>query len=128
MRPGVVCNERAGCGPTRKGAGIMRVWLKRLGTVLVVLVLAAAGVLAFAWWKTDRAMARVYAVNDPPLTVANDAEARARGGHLYATRGCADCHGDNGGGRLVVDAGPVMHLVAPNITSGGRLRGLSVDA
>lgn len=43
-----------------------------------------------------------------------------RGRYLYASRGCADCHGADGAGRVFVDdpsAG--MHLRGPNITRGG---------
>src|SRR5205085_2458360 len=58
-------------------------------------------------------------VNDPPLEIANDAATLGRGRHLFATRGCQDCHGMGGVGHLVFDAGPVIRVVAPNITPSG---------
>lgn len=105
----------------------MKTWLKALGTLLGVIVLAAAGLLAVAWWKTDRAMMRTYEVNDPPLNMVRDDATLARGAHLFATRGCADCHGADGAGKLVLDAGPVIKVIASNISPAGVVKGLSGD-
>jgi len=105
----------------------LRSLLKWIATLLGVLVLAALLAFGLAWLKTDRARAKTYAVNDPPLTVPRDAATLAHGGHLFATRGCADCHGADGAGKLVFDAGPVIKLVAPNITPGGIIKGLTAD-
>jgi mono/diheme cytochrome c family protein len=49
-------------------------------------------------------------VNDPALAIPTDSHALAQGAHLYATRGCADCHGADGAGREVFDAGPVVRV------------------
>jgi len=106
---------------------IMRKLLKWIAPLLGVVVLAALLAFGLAWLKTDRAMARTYAVNDPPLTLPTDAAALAHGKHLFVTRGCAECHGDDGAGKLVFDAGPVIKLVAPNITRGGVTKGLTAD-
>ena len=105
----------------------MMKWLKRLGMLLGAVVLAVVGLVAFAWWKTNQSMARTYVVNDPPLTIVRDADTLAQGAHLFATRGCADCHGADGAGKLVLDAGPVVKVVAPNITPGGVVKGISAD-
>jgi mono/diheme cytochrome c family protein len=105
----------------------MKKWLKRLAMLLAVIILATVVLVAIAWWKTAQGLARTYVVNDPPLTLARDPETMARGAHLFATRGCADCHGADGAGKLVFDAGPVIRLVAPNITPGGVVKGISGD-
>jgi cytochrome c553 len=97
----------------------MRRFLKWLAGFVGVLVLAAVALYAVAWFHSERAMAKTYTVSDPPLVVNRDPETLARGAHLYATRGCGDCHGANGEGQLVFDAGPVIKLAAPNITHGG---------
>jgi mono/diheme cytochrome c family protein len=105
----------------------MRRILKWLGG-LVVLVLVLAGVaLGYAHWKVAEAGKRVYAVADPPLAVARDPATLARGAHLFATRGCADCHGKDATGALAFDAGPVGIVHGPNLTRGGRLAGRSAD-
>lgn len=105
----------------------MRKFLRWTATLVGLLVLMAVLAFGLAWVKTDRGLARRYVVNDPPLTVPRDAETLAHGAHLYATRGCADCHGATGAGRLVFDGGPVLKLVAPNITSGGAIARLTPD-
>lgn len=105
----------------------MRKVLKWIATLLGVLVLAALLALGLAWIKTERGMAKTYVVDDPPLTLPGDAAALDRGKHLFVTRGCSECHGAGGEGKLVFDAGPVIKLVAPNITAGGIVRGLTVD-
>lgn len=94
---------------------------KRVGIALGVVVALAALGYGAARWSFARAAAATYVVQDPPLLVQRDAEALALGAHLYATRGCADCHGKDAAGRLFLDAGPVGQLHAPNLTRGGRL-------
>jgi mono/diheme cytochrome c family protein len=47
-----------------------------------------------------------------------DAPAIDRGLYLYTTRGCTDCHGDDGGGHTLVDDGHGTRLAGPNITRG----------
>lgn len=105
----------------------MRKFIKLLAGLVGVLVLAALGLYAVAWYRSEQAMARTYVVADPPLSVQRDPETLARGAHLFATRGCGDCHGANAEGKVVFDAGPVAKVVAPNITKGGRLMNLGAD-
>jgi mono/diheme cytochrome c family protein len=105
----------------------MRRLLKWLGVLVGVLVLAAIALYAVAYFRSEQAMARTYTLSDPPLSVARDAGTLARGAHLYATRGCADCHGKSGEGKLLFDAGPVAKVVPPNITTGGRLKGATPE-
>jgi len=105
----------------------MRKFIKILAGLVGVLVLAALALVAVAWFHSERAMARSYVASDPPLTVSRDPETLARGAHLFATRGCGDCHGAHGEGKLVFDAGPVAKIVAPNITTGGHLMHMNAD-
>lgn len=54
------------------------------------------------------------------LTKVAEKRSVERGKYLAEVRhGCADCHGDDFGGKVVADAMPVIHMVAPNITPGG---------
>lgn len=105
----------------------MRKLLKWIAILLGAVVLLALLVFGVAWLKTERAMARIYVVDDPPLSVQRDAATLAHGAHLFATRGCADCHGDDAAGKVVFDAGPVLKLVGPNLTPGAGLKDMSVD-
>jgi mono/diheme cytochrome c family protein len=105
----------------------MRRLLKWLGLALgLVLVLGLLG-LGYASWRVSHDGARTYAVADPPLAVDRSAANLARGAHLFATRGCADCHGKDAAGHLVFDAGPVAIVYGPNLTRGGRLAGRTPD-
>ena len=105
----------------------MRKLIKWVAGIVGVLVLAALGLYALAYFRSEAAMKRHYAVSDPPLAVPRDPATVARGAHLFATRGCADCHGDAGEGKEVFDAGPVARIVAPNISTGGRLKAATPD-
>lgn len=105
----------------------MRKLIKSLALLLGALLLLLVVALGWAWVKTERGLARTYVVKDPPLAVPRDAQTVAHGGHLFATRGCADCHGANGAGGLVFDGGLVIRLVAPNITPAGVLKGVTAD-
>lgn len=94
----------------------MRRLIRGLGQGVVALVLAGAAFYGVAWWNSEAALARVYTVADAPLVLPDDVDALAHGRHLFETRGCDECHGAGGVGNLVMDAGPVIRLVAPNIT------------
>lgn len=88
--------------------------------------LAAMGTLAAAAATTAVAlghqkMQRLVAL--PPIAAPQwpaEAGQAERGRYLYASRGCADCHGADGAGRVFVDdpaAG--LRLRGPNLTRGG---------
>jgi mono/diheme cytochrome c family protein len=105
----------------------MRRIIKWVAGLLGVLLLAAVALYAVAHVRSEQALARTYAVSDPPLTVQRDAATLARGQHIFVTRGCGDCHGAAGEGQVLFEAGPVMKIVPPNITSAGRLKGTTPE-
>ena len=61
---------------------------------------------------------RVIDIKVKAVAIPSDAAAIERGRYLYASRGCADCHGANGAGRAFIDNGD-MPLPAP-ISARGR--------
>ena len=91
-------------------------WLTRLGLFIVALLIAVGLLYGVARWHTARALATVHEIDDPALVFAGDDAERARGAHLYGVLGCVECHGEDGAGRLVFDAGPVATVVGPNLT------------
>lgn len=105
----------------------MRKFLKWMARIAGLLLVVAVAVFAFGWFKSKSGLERSYVVNDPPLAMQRDGATIERGAHLFATRGCADCHAANGEGRVVLDAGPVFKVVAPNITPGGVVKSYSAD-
>jgi mono/diheme cytochrome c family protein len=67
--------------------------------------------LKLSGWVRNRLDGSVEAV------VQGEAAAVERGRYLYASRGCADCHGADGAGRSFVKADG-LHLAGPNISPG----------
>jgi mono/diheme cytochrome c family protein len=95
----------------------MKKWIKRtLGAVVGVAVLGTAS-LALGAYLGDRKSMRQVEVVVVPVAIPTDATGLERGGYLFATRGCTDCHGANGGGHVFIDDGG-MYAKAPNITPG----------
>ena len=97
----------------------MKSWMRRtLISVLSLLVLAAVAVAALLW-NGERKRERVVqlpALQSPAFV--DDAAARERGAYLFASRGCADCHGADGAGRVFVDDGKGLKIKGPAIHSG----------
>ncbi len=90
----------------------------RLLAGATALAVVASGL---TYGASERALHRpvTVAVHAPP---AAPPEARAslaaRGAHVAATRGCADCHGTDLGGAVVLDDPLAGRLVGPNLTVG----------
>jgi cytochrome c553 len=120
----------------------MKTVLKVLGSIVIVLLLAAAGVYAWATYASNQVLARTFEahavefplpfpphevevpVSDTSANVTETPEsamARAveRGRHLVQSRYvCTECHGANFGGGTMVDAFPIGRILGPNLTTG----------
>lgn len=82
----------------------MKTWLRAALAVVAILILLVVVTVATLLWVGERKRER--SVTLPPLAaplIPDDAAARERGAYLYASRGCADCHGADGAGRVFVD-------------------------
>lgn len=86
------------------------------GLVLLVVVLAAGGRL---WAEVKRQ--RVVEIADADLPVLEGAAAVQRGRYLFESRGCANCHGLDAGGRVFENDGRGVELAAPNLTPQGKV-------
>jgi cytochrome c553 len=106
----------------------MKSLVRLLGFGLVGLVVLLAALYGLAWWKTERDLAQVFAIDDPSLEMLAAEADPGYGRHLYETRGCADCHGDDGAGQLLFEAGPVIRVSGPNISPTGLAGRYDVDA
>lgn len=83
-----------------------------LGGLVVLIVLAVAAVR----WRAAEALSRVHEV---PRTFSTAGGSPERGEHVVrAVAACAACHGEDLGGKLMIDAPPFMRLPAPNLTAG----------
>lgn len=107
----------------------MRIWIRRAGigaAALFGVILAAYGAAHVA---SERLLRRSYAHVPAPALVAGAADV-ARGRHLATAIGkCTECHGEDLGGKLAIDAGPVGQVIATNLTRGrGGVIGRYTDA
>lgn len=82
--------------------------------VLVVLGLVAAGA---AHLLAQRKRNRTIDIQVAPIAFVSDAASLARGKYLFQSRGCSECHGDNGAGKLLIDDPGGLRVWTPNITS-----------
>ncbi|MBT9504502.1 MAG: cytochrome c [Burkholderiaceae bacterium] len=96
----------------------MNKWLKRGALTLAGVVGTIAVALLAAQPLAERRMQRVLDVKVQPLVYRDDLPAVERGRYLYNSRGCAECHGADGAGRVFVDAPDGLKLKGPNISSG----------
>jgi mono/diheme cytochrome c family protein len=93
--------------------------LKWIGWVVGVLVLLGIALVLAANLAYERKRDRVVALDVKGVTVVGDEAALARGKYLFASRGCAECHGANGAGHVVIDDPGGFYVHSPNITPGG---------
>ena len=91
-------------------------WMARVVALLLVVVVCAA------FWmnrKSGQLLGRTMAIPLPSITLTSDAATIARGEHLVnAVVGCADCHGEDLGGRVFIDNPAMGHIETPNLTRG----------
>jgi len=95
----------------------MNRWIKRGVVAAAGLLLLASATVAFGLWQADRKMERRIALSLRGVPPASDPASIERGRYLFATRGCAECHGSNGAGRHFIDDG-AMQVRGPNISPG----------
>jgi mono/diheme cytochrome c family protein len=87
-------------------------WL--LGGLVGLLIIALIAVFVLSNQRVNK----TYDVQVPAVAVPTDADAVAEGGRHYRTRGCVDCHGEDGAGKVVIDDAMLGQVVATNLTSG----------
>jgi mono/diheme cytochrome c family protein len=92
--------------------------LKRGGIALVVVGILAAAGFAGAAWLGERKLNRNVEIRVVPVAYARDRAAAKAGKYLFESRGCAQCHGDDGRGIAFIDSREGLYVKSPNITSG----------
>ena len=95
----------------------MRIFVKILVGLVVVLVLVAAGAAGFAQFGSEMKLHRIVKVQVTPIPLPADQAALDHGAYLYVSRGCAECHGADGAGKVVIDDGGFL-VKAPQIAPG----------
>jgi mono/diheme cytochrome c family protein len=95
----------------------MNQWVKRIGGTVVALGVIGAVAVAVALQAADRKQQRRIEVTVAALAVPAASISVERGRYLYNSRGCAECHGADGGGRTFVEDDGLV-LAGPQIASG----------
>lgn len=97
---------------------MLRKILKWIGGIAGTLV---AGLLIFYFvmhMHVNNKKEKMYNVEVRMLEIPSDSATIADGAHIYATRGCADCHGDNAAGKFFIEDKMIGTLAGTNLTSG----------
>ncbi|WP_341834498.1 c-type cytochrome [Chitinophaga pollutisoli] len=97
---------------------MLRKVLKWTGGIIGLLV---AGLLIFYFTmhiKVKNKRDKIYDVEVRMFEIPSDSATVAAGAHIYATRGCADCHGADMTGKIFMDEGPIGTLSGTNLTRG----------
>ena len=87
--------------------------------VLLCLVVIAALAIGYATLQSERKLNRKIDVNAAAVPFVSTPEALAQGKYLFDSRGCGECHGSRGEGRVMIDAPNGFYVRTTNITSGG---------
>lgn len=96
----------------------MKKAVKFVGWALAVLLVLGLAAAVAAHLLAQRKFNRSIDVQVAPVAFVNDAASIARGKYLFQSRGCGECHGANGAGRLFIDEPNGMRVWSPNISPG----------
>lgn len=96
----------------------MRRVLKWAGGVLGVALLLVLLVAGWAWGRAMNKVRHTWDVQPAPVAVATDEASVKEGGRLFAARGCKKCHGEDGGGALILDEALLGTVWGSNLTTG----------
>jgi mono/diheme cytochrome c family protein len=94
----------------------MKKWLKRLAIALGVIVLLIAIAAGGAYGASVHKQGATYDVPEAGFDIPSGEAALAEGERIYRSRGCRECHGENGAGRTFIDDPALGRLVASNLT------------
>ena len=96
----------------------MRGWVKWGMLGVVGLAVLAGGTVVFGVQRARWKMEREVAILAYPLAVADTPSLVVRGKYLFESRGCSECHGADGSGRVFIEDGNGFVAKAPNIGRG----------
>jgi mono/diheme cytochrome c family protein len=87
------------------------------GLGFIIIAVAAAALVGTT--MADRKQERRIAVGLTAIALPDDPASIARGRYLFQTRGCTECHGDDGRGRAFINDG-AFRVTGPQIAPGAR--------
>jgi mono/diheme cytochrome c family protein len=95
----------------------MQIAVKVVMGAVLGLAVVAVGAVAFAHFGSEAKLHRKIDVQVAPVAIPTDQAALERGAYLYKSRGCAECHGENGAGKIVIEDDGFL-VRAPQVTPG----------
>ncbi|WP_394778218.1 c-type cytochrome [Undibacterium sp.] len=95
----------------------MQKWLKWSSIAVGSIIVVGVAAVLVGLQLSERKLARKVEVPTVPIVLSADPARLELGRYLFNSRGCAECHGANGGGHELVNSGSML-VVAPNITPG----------
>lgn len=96
----------------------MKRFFKWAGLLLAVVTVALGVVGAVAWNRAMEKVNRRWDVQPAAVVLPTDEASLAEGGRLFGARGCRKCHGEDGGGALILDVAMLGTVYGPNLTRG----------
>lgn len=96
----------------------MKKVFKWIGIVLGIVLVLGIGWYGKAYYSTEARLEQVFQVDVPAITIPSDSASIAEGKHLAAIKGCLECHGDDMGGKMMLDEPMLGRFYATNLTRG----------
>ena len=92
--------------------------LKTVAKIIAAVVVVGATLFGGALWWGERKIDRRIDIRVVPVPYAKPTpQTLQHGKYLFESRGCSECHGKDGAGRVVVDEPGGIYVRAPDITS-----------
>ncbi len=97
-------------------------WMRWTGYAVGTVVLLAGAAVGYVYAASTHKANKRYDIPATPITIVHDSATIARGRHFATAIGkCVECHGDDLGGKVLVDDPALGIVIPPNITNGGLL-------
>jgi mono/diheme cytochrome c family protein len=97
-----------------KAGRLLWIAFEVIAGLALVVALAAMAIL----WNASTKLQRVISLDIAPVAYVSGPESVERGRYLYMARGCAECHGENGEGRVFLDHPNGLFARGANLTTG----------
>ena len=96
---------------------MIRGMIKTLAKIIAAGVIAAVALVGGALWLGDRKVDRRIDVRVVPVPFAKPTpQVLQLGKYLFESRGCSECHGRDGAGRVVIDEPGGIYVRSPDIS------------
>ncbi len=91
---------------------------KLLGWILAGLLGLVVVLFVVVFFLSNARINRSFVIDPIEVTIPSDAASIAEGERMFVTRGCPDCHGPAGSGKVILDDAMVGRFAGPNLTPG----------